>query len=266
MHEGRWTAQDAFEHLMRDMIAPKLRDLGFRGTGSRVFRYRSGDYGAAVTTQKSRYSTAEEVRFWVHLSAAYLPTSSTYWTAQLHALIPGNTTFTTWAIRADAPAEPVAEHLLSIFVDYGWPAIQAALDSPGYPPDPAMAWPRTFPREPASGSAASQQNRMVRLTGRRGDGLVADLSHPDELVRVGATGEIGAAMPRRRRAVPTLLRNLEHDPSPAVRQQSALALRMLAAEHDVRQALQAAATQDEDHTVRWAARYALRLQSSSRHQ
>jgi Domain of unknown function (DUF4304) len=210
---GAVSAQQAFEHLMRDLVAPTLHDLGFKGAGPRIFRYRSGDYGAAVTTQKSTASNREQVRFWVHLTAAYLPTNSTYWTTPLHALIPANTSFTSWTIRADAPAEPVAENLLSVFLDNGWPAIQAALDSPGYPPDPAATWARTFPAEPAAGSPPQvEHTRPFRPSGRRNDHLLAELGHPDATVRTGAAAEIGARALRHPQAIPTLLDHLEHDP------------------------------------------------------
>lgn len=38
--------------------------------------------------------------------------------------------------------------MLRVFRIYGWPAIQAALDSPGYPRDRTVQWPRTFPEIP----------------------------------------------------------------------------------------------------------------------
>ena len=43
-----------------------------------------------------------------------------------------------WSIEAGAEGGPVASHALQAFRGYGWPAIQAALDNPGYPPDPAV--------------------------------------------------------------------------------------------------------------------------------
>jgi hypothetical protein len=215
------TAQAAFDRLMRDLVAPALHDLGFTGKGPRWFAYRSGDYEATFSTQKSRYSTKEEVEFWVHLTAVHLPTKSVYWTMQLHALVPGS--FSRWTVRADSPAEPTAEHLLGVFRHYGWPAIQAALDSPGYPPDPGATWPRAF--EPEPGPAAR---------GATGPNL-GPLTWP-----LRRTGE-------------------RDDPSPPVRSAAAGALRPLAEQPQVYAAFRAAADQDEDHEVRWGARYALRL-------
>src|SRR5215472_2036128 len=152
---GETTAQAVFTHLMRDLVAPAMRELGFTGTGSRGFAYRSGDYEGGFWTQKSRHSTREEVYFWVHLIAVHVPTNSPYWENQLHALIPGDDHLSQWTVRADSPAEPVADHLLNVFRHYGWPAILAALDSPGYPPDPQTVWPRSFTPQPSPAELGS---------------------------------------------------------------------------------------------------------------
>jgi HEAT repeats/Domain of unknown function (DUF4304) len=256
------TAQAAFDRLMRDLVAPALHDLGFTGKGPRWFAYRSGDYEATFSTQKSRYSTKEEVEFWVHLTAVHLPTKSVYWAMQLHTLVPGS--FSRWTVRADSPAEPAAEHLLGVFRHYGWPAIQAALDSPGYPPDPGATWPRAFAPEPgpaargATGPNLGPLTWPLRRTGER-DNLFADISDPDEHVRAGAVSDLGISASEDARAVPALLNRLQHDPSPPVRSAAAGALRPLAGQPQVYAALRAAADQDEDHEVRWGARYALRL-------
>jgi hypothetical protein len=243
---------------------PGLHELGFTGTGSRWFTCRHGDYEALFSTQKSRYSTRHEVEFWVHLTAVHVPTNSVYWTAQLAGLMPGETHPSHWTVRADSPVDAVAEHLLRAFRRYGWPAIQAALDSPGYPPDPAVSWPRTFPPQPtpaALGDAGPDLGGLtwaLRRTGQRDD-LFRDLGDADERVRSGAVADIGRAADSDPAVVAALLSRLEHDRSPLVRSKAAAALRPLARQARVGSALQAAASQDEDYEVRWAARYALRL-------
>jgi hypothetical protein len=98
----------------------------------------------------------------------------------------------------------------------------------------------------------------LRRTGERDD-LFAALGDPDEHVRAGAVSDIGAIASGDARTVPALLNRLEHDPSPAVRSAAAGALRAYARQPRVHAAFRAAADQDEDHTVRWEARYALRL-------
>jgi HEAT repeats len=256
------TAQAAFARLMRDVVAPAVHELGFTGKGPRWFAYRSGDYEATFSTQKSRYSTKDEVVFWVHLTAVHRPTKSVYWTMQLQDLVPGS--FSRWTVRADRPIEPVADHLLGAFGRYGWPAIQAALDSPGYPPDPALVWPRSFAPQPSPAAHGAARPNLgglswaLRHTGERDD-LFAALSDRDGHVRAGAASDIGATASGDARAVPALVNRLEHDPSPAVRSAAARALRPHAAQPQVYAAFRAAADEDEDHLIRWEARYALRL-------
>jgi hypothetical protein len=61
------------------------------------------------------------------------------------------------------------------------------------------------------------------------------------------------------RAFQAVLTRLETDPHPAIRHAAAWFLPRRAGEEHGRQALQAAATEDEDIQVRWVARYAFRL-------
>jgi hypothetical protein len=168
------TAQELFRHVMRDIVGCELRELGFRGSYSRVFWISEGDYDGIVATQKSRYSTKAEVDFTVYLSAVHGPTSATYWQSQLLGLIPGNRQIW-WTVRVGSPAEPVAENVLDEFRRCGWPAIQAALDDPGYPPDPNVHWPRQFPPRPEWGRMISPPDLgdlalVLQPAGRPADG------------------------------------------------------------------------------------------------
>jgi hypothetical protein len=247
---------------------PALRDLGFKGSVTRGFFCTNGDYAGGFWTQKSRYSTKEKVEFWVHLSAVHEPTGSPYWNMQLHALIPRNESLSHWTVRAGRPVEPVAAHLLRVFRRYGWTAIQAAIDSPGYPPDPEITWARSFPAEPTpAASAASRPNLgplawlVHRATHQDGD-VFADLADPDAIVRAEAAVSIGLEQLGDARAIPALLNRLEFDPSANVRERAALALGRAADRPEVREAFRAAAAMDEDVQVRLAARYGLRLAGS----
>lgn len=260
---GVATAQEVFEHLMRDRVAPALRDLGLKGA-FRSFTYRIGDLEGAVWTRKSRYSRKAWVDFTLELGAAYLPTGAGYWNRELPSLIPGNRDYW-WRVEAGRPAEPIASTILSAFRSYGWPAILAALDSWYYPPDPAILGTRTFP--PETSTAARQAARLtldpiaplLRPAGRNHDEAFAALSDEDPRTRELAMGIVGVEAADDPRALPALLNRLEHDPSAGVRRMAALRLRPLTQREGVRPALQAAAAEDEDLEVRWQARYALRL-------
>jgi hypothetical protein len=47
------TAKQAFVHLMRDRVAPALRELGFIGSLTRGYFIASGDYKGGFSTQPS---------------------------------------------------------------------------------------------------------------------------------------------------------------------------------------------------------------------
>ena len=256
-------AQDQFRHAVRDLIGPGLRDLGFRGGQSTGFWYPSGAYFGDVEFRESRYSAPAEVDFGVHLSARHGPTGTRFWAARLDELIPGRLG-QPWTVGAGMPAGPVAESVLEGLRAYGWPAIEAALDAPGFPADPLAAWGRTFPAranpwdrligDPRAGGLAG----ALRPAGVRADSWFAELADPDEAARCSAVDRISGEAPDDPRTLPALLDRLEHDPSDRVRWQAARALLPLAGQPAVAAALAAAAALDEDLQVRWAARYALR--------
>lgn len=160
-----------------------------------------------------------------------------YWKWQLHSLAPEP--LIGWTLEAGRPAGPVASEVLRIFHSYGWPAIQAALDNPGYPRDPSVQWARTFPkipRGPASDAEIAAERRSRRAL--------------EEAVRQADSDP---------RAFQAVLTCLETDPRPGIRHAAAWWLLTRADQERSRQALRATAIEDEDVQVRWVARYALRL-------
>jgi len=63
------TAQETYAGMLRDRIAPRLRRLGFRGSGS-VFVLPDADAWMLVAFQKDRYSDRHNVRFTVNVTWA----------------------------------------------------------------------------------------------------------------------------------------------------------------------------------------------------
>jgi hypothetical protein len=123
------TAQQAYRLMLREHIAPALRALGFRrgpSPGAPVRKRHSRGGGGFI---KSRGSTRQEAGFWVDLHASDITTEFVYWDRPLASLDPQRLSW--WTVRASGPVEPVAGEVLWVFRSYGWPAIQAALDSPG---------------------------------------------------------------------------------------------------------------------------------------
>lgn len=243
MDTGR-TAQDAYRLMLRQYIAPGLRELGFRrGPSPNAFRYETPTHAGEARFIKSMRSTRQSVDFWVILHATYIKTEWVYWDHTLSGLdLPGEWNRHCWTLEAGAPVEPAATSVLRLFRRYGWPAIQAALDNPGYPPDRSAHWARTFrkrPRGPRFDDEAESDRRRddaVWQEERRAD------SDPD--------------------AFQALLTRLETDADPDTRGQVAWFLLRRTHDKRARHALTAVAAEDENVRVRWIARYALRLADS----
>ncbi len=60
------TAQDAFKRLLRDVVAPALRNQGLRGSGA-VYVLPNRFYWAQVGFQKSTSSSKDAVKFTINL-------------------------------------------------------------------------------------------------------------------------------------------------------------------------------------------------------
>jgi hypothetical protein len=60
------TAQDAYKVLIRDSIAPRLRELGFKGSG-REFWLSSESFWAGIGFQASAWSDKSAVQFTVNI-------------------------------------------------------------------------------------------------------------------------------------------------------------------------------------------------------
>ena len=98
----------------------------------------------------------------------------------------------------------------------------------------------------------------MQPNGQPADKWLARLADHSDAARRGALRMITEKAPDDPRTLPVLLDRLEHDPSPWMRQYMTELLTPRAQSHTVRQALQAAASEDENSDVRWAARYSLR--------
>ena len=82
------TAQDAYQQILREHVAPALRELGFRAAPSRGnFRYETATHASEVRFQKSRYSSRQRVNFWVLLHAVHVKTAWVYWGRTLQGLV-----------------------------------------------------------------------------------------------------------------------------------------------------------------------------------
>jgi hypothetical protein len=252
-------AQDAFRQLMRQQVAPPLRDMGFKGS-LRVFTFAGGNHAGSLRLQKSRYSSKQVVEFTFHVGA---PCMGSEPITDLMPYREPPVPYFLFQVRADQPTAPVAEAVLAAVDDYAAPAILAGLDGADHDPEPGQQLSPPLPpltNRAYDGAGAGPDAWFVRPTGSELDFAFADLADQSANSRFGAAQTIARLGMTDPRAVPALLDRLRHDLSPHVRRE--IASRMLAPiahSQQVRQALSEAAAGDEDHEVRWAARYALRL-------
>ncbi len=133
--------------MMRDRVAPALRELGFQGSGQ-AFTLPAPDHFVILGFQKSANSDRSEVSFTINVSAVskaawrrmcdertYLPETpspNTYycddaWQQRIGALMPRSDREPWWTVRAGESAESVADEVLNVVRDYAVPAIEDQL-------------------------------------------------------------------------------------------------------------------------------------------
>ena len=139
-------AQDAYRAMLRDEIAPALRALGLRGSGSR-FSFADPASWALLGFQSSRYNTDQAMRFTVNLSAVpkhvwesrrreqphlpVRPTPGTYygefvWSRRLGHLMPVDKDVW-WDLDGEHDPKVAASGVVAAIGAYGLPALRQQL-------------------------------------------------------------------------------------------------------------------------------------------
>jgi len=139
----RPTAQESYAELLKSLIAPRLRALGFKGSGQN-YTLASDDHWAMLGFQKSTSSDRGRVRFtanvlvvsrtgWDEARAAQphlpkRPTATTYWGTfvwqeRIGALLPGGQD-QWWEFNASSDATKLADAIESAVRDYVLPAMR----------------------------------------------------------------------------------------------------------------------------------------------
>jgi hypothetical protein len=246
---------EAYDQMMRQVIGPALRQLGFRGT-VREFKYGDRSQFGAVRWQKDgRFARAQLMPFTANVD---------YWCGEdrIGRLMPVPAYDTWWEIRGGQSYDSVAESVISAVRRHALPAIQAGLEDlqrPGVD----WQWAGGYLGDRDDGGA-SMSSFFVQPTGSSYDEQFASFTNGMPRQRLDAAEIVTERAASDPRTVPALLDRLRHDPRPGIRKMIASRMLCLFTDNrDVVPALQVTAAGDSDTGVRWAARYALRLSGNS---
>ena len=139
--------------MMKEDVAPRLRELGFKGSGQR-FELPSEDFWALIGFQKSQWGSKEEVSFTVNITVAsrrrwdearqtrpYLgerpAPNSLYtapklamqdyiWQSRIGFLLPAGTDWW-WELDPATDTRQLADDVVSAIRDYALPAMRERL-------------------------------------------------------------------------------------------------------------------------------------------
>jgi hypothetical protein len=149
------TAQEVFKTMLRQQIAPGLREMGFKGSGNNYQMSREG-YRIQIELQRSKWSTRDSVQFDANVSVRHPPTVELFNEAnqtarqqgkamenlgwnfhpRLSQLARPNTTQFSWVVRPNEPSEPVAHDFIESVRDYFLPVIEEEVRRPLTSPTP----------------------------------------------------------------------------------------------------------------------------------
>jgi hypothetical protein len=228
---------DAYDQMMRQVIGPALRQLGFTGT-LREFRYGSRSQSGVVAWQKD----GREVRRQVLSFTANV----NYWCGEdrIGSLMPVPAPDTWWQITGGQCYEPVAASVITAVRRYALPAIQAGLEDPGRH-DADMRYTRASGPGGPDGGGAATTSWFVRPAGTAHDEAFGWLASADPSERLAAAEIATSEAPGDPRTPAALVDRLSQDPNPMVRKLIASRMLPLLTSHpEVISALQAAAAGD----------------------
>jgi hypothetical protein len=149
------TAQEVFKTMLRQQIAPALREMGFKGSGNNYQMSREG-YRIQIELQRSKWSTRDSVQFDANVSVRHPPTVELFNEANQRARQQGkamenlgwnfhprlsqlarpNTTQFSWIVRPNEPSEPVAHDFIEAVRNRFLPVIEEEIRRPLPSPTP----------------------------------------------------------------------------------------------------------------------------------
>jgi hypothetical protein len=134
------SAQVAYKALLKDYVAPALRQLGFKGSG-RTFTLQTATNRLLLNFQASMYSSSEAVKFTVNLGVTLVDAGGRLTESRVgayeHPWMGGSTRIGHtlpvdadhwWTLRASDSVETLAAEVVTSISDYALPAMKARAD------------------------------------------------------------------------------------------------------------------------------------------
>jgi hypothetical protein len=142
------TAQDAYKTMVRDHLSPRLRALGFKGSGG-AYQWPSESHWIIIGVQASQFSSAEGVKFTLNCQVvrrdvweqarqdySYVGTKpspntiagSFVWHRRIGTLMPGRQD-KWWWLRPSHDIEALAHEVATAVQDHVVPAIQHEVEA-----------------------------------------------------------------------------------------------------------------------------------------
>jgi hypothetical protein len=253
------TAQVTFARFLKERFAPALRDLGFKGSGSR-YRLDRHPFQGGLSSQKSQYSNRAVVDFTINLWVRHLPTEQTFWGDRIGSIMPEAVDIW-WRIPAAAALDALQIDVVGAVRDYAVVFFEMASNEREFPPDPERRWPLHFDLPEVHGDRGASMLDYLRLTRRPAspETAVELLSEGDANVRRAMLWHLYHGDPENPHIVPALVSVLQNDPNENDRSRAARGLGFVpsAPLTVVIPVLEQSAADDEKLEVRLSARYAL---------
>jgi hypothetical protein len=148
--ESVGTAQDAYKRMIREHLSPRLRALGFKGSGG-AYEWPSESHWIVLGVQASQFSSADGVKFTLNCQVvrrdvweearqkdSYLGSKpkpntvagSFVWWARIGSLMPGGED-KWWWLRPSDDVEALPEEVGSAVQEYVVPAIGREVEATG---------------------------------------------------------------------------------------------------------------------------------------
>lgn len=141
---GDQKATDTYKVMLKTCLGPRLRELGFRGSGG-VYTRPDPNFFVRIGVQKSPYSTSKHVKFTLNISAIEKtgwaearveeerlpeePSANTFygsahWQRRIGQLMPEEDREPWWELLPSIDLEALARKVLSVIEGVALPAIE----------------------------------------------------------------------------------------------------------------------------------------------